>query len=153
MNLLSLIYFAPRRPAVPAATEPPPVPPRENADPPAHRFASWSHALSVGWDKIAKQAPAHHSHVGSGSQAEVVSLSPDRDTPPPLQKLLPVIDTDSCIGCERCVNICDRGCLEMIWSFSTLTHPQTCCGEAHCVEACPERIIRMAWLPIEAPTT
>ena len=64
------------------------------------------------------------------------------------KKWLPLIDADRCIGCERCVNTCEHGCLEMIWSFSTLTNPHTCCSEAHCVEACPEQIIHMAWVPV-----
>jgi len=38
----------------------------------------------------------------------------------------------------------------MIWSFSTLMRPQNCGGEGHCVEACPEQIIRMAWVPFDA---
>jgi NAD-dependent dihydropyrimidine dehydrogenase PreA subunit len=75
-------------------------------------------------------------------------------TPPPVaapqRKWLPVIDTDACIGCERCVAACEHGCLEMIWSFSTLTHPHQCHGEGHCVEACPEQIIRMEWVLVDA---
>jgi NAD-dependent dihydropyrimidine dehydrogenase PreA subunit len=67
---------------------------------------------------------------------------------PPKQKWLPVIDTDRCIGCERCIAACEHGCLEMIWSFSTLTRPQTCRGEGHCVEACPEQIIQMEWVTL-----
>jgi NAD-dependent dihydropyrimidine dehydrogenase PreA subunit len=62
------------------------------------------------------------------------------------RKFVPVIETDACIGCERCIAACDHGCLEMIWSFSTLTRPQQCQGEGHCVEACPEQIIHMEWV-------
>lgn len=148
MNLLSLIYFAPRRPAATAAIEPPPGPPREPTESSAHRFSSWSHAISVGWDKLAKQAPAHQPYVGSVSQADVVSRPPDPNARQPDKKYLPVIDTDRCIGCERCIAACEHGCLEMIWSFSTLTQPQNCHGEGHCVEACPEQIIRMDWVSL-----
>jgi NAD-dependent dihydropyrimidine dehydrogenase PreA subunit len=59
-----------------------------------------------------------------------------------------VIDRDQCLGCERCVAACDHGCLEMIWSFATLTNPRTCTGEGRCTEACPQQIIRMAWVPV-----
>jgi formate hydrogenlyase subunit 6/NADH:ubiquinone oxidoreductase subunit I len=77
--------------------------------------------------------------------------SPQSAAGPRETRWLPVIDRDSCIGCERCVTVCPHACLEMEWSFSTLTNPQTCCGEAHCVEACPQQIIQMAWVPIEPP--
>jgi NAD-dependent dihydropyrimidine dehydrogenase PreA subunit len=85
-------------------------------------------------------------------EPQVVSRSPNAEAPPAArqQKWLPVIDTDNCIGCERCVAACEHGCLEMVWSFSTLTRPHDCGGEGHCVEACPEQIIRMAWVPLES---
>jgi NAD-dependent dihydropyrimidine dehydrogenase PreA subunit len=69
------------------------------------------------------------------------------------RRRLPVIDTDRCLGCESCVNVCEHGCLEMIWSFATLTQARTCCGEGRCVEACPARIIQMALVPVEADAT
>lgn len=63
-------------------------------------------------------------------------------------KWLPRIDSDRCIGCERCVNACEHSCLEMVWSFATLTRPHDCGSEGVCAEVCPEQIIEMAWLPL-----
>ena len=65
------------------------------------------------------------------------------------QEWLPVIDRDSCLGCERCVAACESGCLEMIWSFATLTHPERCTGEGRCTQACPQQIIQMEWVQVE----
>jgi Na+-translocating ferredoxin:NAD+ oxidoreductase RNF subunit RnfB len=65
------------------------------------------------------------------------------------QRWLPVIDRDNCLGCERCVAACDHGCLEMIWSFATLTQPHNCTGEGRCTKACPQQIIQMAWVPMD----
>jgi Na+-translocating ferredoxin:NAD+ oxidoreductase RNF subunit RnfB len=64
------------------------------------------------------------------------------------QRWLPVINRDSCLGCERCVAACEHGSLEMIWSFATLTNPHSCTGEGRCTEVCPEQIIHMAWVPV-----
>jgi NAD-dependent dihydropyrimidine dehydrogenase PreA subunit len=103
---------------------------------------------------------ASRRQIGAASQAPIPAPHlPDphenrtsRAEPPaaPEHKWVPVIDTDACIGCERCVAACDHGCLEMIWSFSNLTHPHQCTGEGHCVEACPEKIIHMEWVLVEA---
>lgn len=69
------------------------------------------------------------------------------------KKWAPVIDRDSCIGCERCVTACEHGCLEMIWSFANLTNPHSCTGEGHCTEVCPQQIIHMEWVAIEPNET
>jgi ferredoxin len=69
----------------------------------------------------------------------------DRDAQP--QKWLPVIDTDSCTGCRRCVEACDRQCLEMIWEFATLVDPARCDSEGGCAAACPHGVIQMKWAP------
>jgi NAD-dependent dihydropyrimidine dehydrogenase PreA subunit len=61
-------------------------------------------------------------------------------------KWLPAIDQDACTGCGGCVQVCPRKCLDLIWDFSTLKHPQDCCSEGHCVPACPQKIIRMDWI-------
>src|SRR5262245_19366527 len=124
MSPLSWICLVPRRPAGPASLEPPAGRQHEDSRTAPHAFTLWSHAVSQSRDK--KTAPAARQ-----------------------QKWLPVIDTDRCIGCERCVNACEHGCLEMIWSFSTLMRPQVCGGEGRCVEACPEQIIQMSWVTIQ----
>lgn len=164
MSLLSWIRFAPRR-LVGAASFPPSAgPAREPAAAAASPFRSWSHAVA-----LAPGAASGSSPQAFDSRAtETAWRCPDQHVvepsehvlPPPSEarpstlpaaastKWLPVIDTDRCIGCERCIAACEHGCLEMIWSFSTLTVPQNCHGEGHCVEACPEKIIRMDWVPL-----
>ncbi|MBI3461858.1 MAG: hypothetical protein HY000_02195 [Planctomycetes bacterium] len=62
-------------------------------------------------------------------------------------KWLPVISRDHCTGCALCLNACNSGCIEMVWDFATLTHPQDCGSEGHCAAACPEDVIRMEWVP------
>ena len=79
--------------------------------------------------------------------------SPQSSASPRETRWLPVIDRDSCLGCERCVAACEHGCLEMIWSFATLTNPHTCTGEGRCTEACPQQIIQMQRAPVESITT
>ncbi len=59
---------------------------------------------------------------------------------------LPSIDTDSCTGCGRCVEVCEAQGLEMVWAFATLTRPEVCTGEGVCARECPEDLIRMAWV-------
>jgi len=96
----------------------------------------------------ASESPAESLHrIDRPELAEIENCKPSPATPE--RKWVPVIDTDACIGCERCVAACDHGCLEMIWSFSTLTRPHQCTGEGHCVEACPEQIIHMEWVAVE----
>jgi Na+-translocating ferredoxin:NAD+ oxidoreductase RNF subunit RnfB len=64
-------------------------------------------------------------------------------------KWLPVVSQDVCTGCGVCVGSCDHGCLELVWSFATLTRPLDCGSEGICVAACPEDAIRMQWVPTE----
>lgn len=65
---------------------------------------------------------------------------------PPSMKWLPVIDTDSCAGCNECVDACKQGCLSMEWNFSTLTHPGSCDSDGRCMEVCPYGVIQMGWV-------
>ena len=69
-----------------------------------------------------------------------------RDEPDGPRTRLPIVDTDACTGCGRCVRICEEGCLEMIWSFATLTRPEACVGEGACAEVCESGVIRMGWV-------
>ncbi len=75
--------------------------------------------------------------------------SPAGGAVPGPRKWLPVIDTESCGGCGRCVAVCAAGSLEMVWSFATLTRPETCTSEALCVTVCPEKVIHMDWVALE----
>lgn len=61
---------------------------------------------------------------------------------------MPVIDDEACTGCQACVDACGPGSLTMSDNGKAiLTHPETCGSEEHCIAPCPERCIRMEWLP------
>lgn len=68
-------------------------------------------------------------------------------------KWIPVIDQEWCSGCVRCVKACDHGCLEMVWSFATLTRPADCGSEGTCVAVCPQDAIHMEWVPVYGDST
>lgn len=57
---------------------------------------------------------------------------------------LPSIEADYCTGCNRCVEVCEHGCLALVWDFATLVRPADCNGEGRCMEACPEHLIQMS---------
>lgn len=65
------------------------------------------------------------------------------------RKWLPVINRDYCNGCNLCVKTCEHGCLNLVWDFSTVLHPELCDGEGNCVEVCPEKLITMQWVPFK----
>jgi len=64
-------------------------------------------------------------------------------------KWLPVIVEDACTGCGLCVAACGPACLETQNLVAILTRPEDCGSEEHCIRACPEDAIHMAWLPSE----
>jgi ferredoxin len=64
-------------------------------------------------------------------------------------KWLPVIVEDACTGCGLCVAACGPACLETRKLVAILTRPEDCGSEEHCIRACPEDAIHMAWLPSE----
>jgi NAD-dependent dihydropyrimidine dehydrogenase PreA subunit len=65
-------------------------------------------------------------------------------------KWIPIVNTDYCTGCARCIVACDHNCLELVWDFATLTRPQMCGSEGNCMEACPDDVIRMGWVELDA---
>lgn len=64
-------------------------------------------------------------------------------------KWLPVV-SDYCTGCARCVDACPHECLDLVWEFATLQHPEDCVSEGVCVTVCPEGDIRMEWVKTTA---
>lgn len=66
-----------------------------------------------------------------------------------MYKWLPVVVEDACTGCGLCVAACGPACLETQKLTAMLTRPEDCGSEEHCIRACPEDAIHMAWLPSE----
>ena len=56
---------------------------------------------------------------------------------------LPIIDTDSCGGCGKCVEACEPGCIDLVWAFATLNRPEDCDSCERCADVCPHQVIRM----------
>jgi len=63
-------------------------------------------------------------------------------------KWLPVVATDKCTGCGRCVEVCGTKCLEIVEGIATLPRPDDCGSEQHCITECRDDAIRMEWLPL-----
>ena len=53
----------------------------------------------------------------------------------------PVVFTEDCIGCERCVRICPGLVLEMVDEKSTVVRGEWCIGCGHCGAVCPTEAI------------
>jgi Na+-translocating ferredoxin:NAD+ oxidoreductase RNF subunit RnfB len=64
-------------------------------------------------------------------------------------KWLPVVVEEACTGCGLCVAACGPACLETRNMVAILTRPEDCGSEEHCIRACPEDAIHMAWVPSE----
>jgi len=62
-------------------------------------------------------------------------------------KWMPAILADRCTGCGLCVDACDPKSLAMVDGIAVLTLPDTCGSEEHCIAACRDEAIQMAWLP------
>ena len=62
-------------------------------------------------------------------------------------KWLPIILEEQCTGCGLCVEACGPRSLAMGEGIAVLAFPATCGSEEHCISACPEDAIQMAWLP------
>ena len=63
-------------------------------------------------------------------------------------KWVPIIFEDFCTGCGRCIESCTPRCLEMVGKIPSLTQPNICGSDEHCVHACPQGAIRMSWVPM-----
>lgn len=62
-------------------------------------------------------------------------------------KWMPIIRTDRCTGCGLCVEACGPRSLALVNEIATLSFPDTCGSEEHCISVCQDSAIEMAWLP------
>jgi len=62
-------------------------------------------------------------------------------------KWMPVVLAERCTGCGLCVDACGPKSLIMAEGIAVLAFPETCGSEEHCVSACRDEAIQMAWLP------
>ena len=68
-------------------------------------------------------------------------------------KWMPIILADRCTGCGLCVDACGHKSLVMVDGIAVLTFPDTCGSEEHCISACCDEAIQMAWLPFSGDRT
>ena len=52
-----------------------------------------------------------------------------------------IIDTDECIGCGACVDVCATGAIEIDDGFCTVVDDSECKGCGECQEECPVNAI------------
>jgi Na+-translocating ferredoxin:NAD+ oxidoreductase RNF subunit RnfB len=64
-------------------------------------------------------------------------------------KWIPVINETLCTGCNQCVEACDEKMLEVRQGIAVLVWPNQCCSDGECVGACPEAVMRMAWVELD----
>lgn len=62
-------------------------------------------------------------------------------------KWMPMIVEERCTGCGLCVEACGPRSLAMADGIAVLAFPDTCGSEEHCISACADDAIQMAWLP------
>ena len=65
------------------------------------------------------------------------------------EKWVPVVDASKCTGCSRCIEVCGVKCLAIAEGIAVLTQPDACGSEEHCITACLDDAIHMAWIPIK----
>jgi len=59
------------------------------------------------------------------------------------KKLVPTVDTATCIGCGACVDSCPRGVLALQHFWAEVVAPEACCGFMLCEAVCPNRSLRI----------
>ncbi len=62
-------------------------------------------------------------------------------------KWMAIILADRCTGCGLCMDGCGPKSLAMLDGIAVLAFPDTCGSEEHCISACRDEAIQMAWLP------
>lgn len=55
----------------------------------------------------------------------------------------PIIDKETCVGCNLCVDTCAPKCLELVDVKAVLTYTDKCDGCGACKECCPVEAIKM----------
>lgn len=68
-------------------------------------------------------------------------------------KWMPIILGDQCTGCGLCVKACGPKSLAMADGVAVLVLPDTHGSEEHCIAACGDEAIQMAWLPFSGNRT
>ena len=69
-----------------------------------------------------------------------------------IYKWMPVVLEDRCTGCGLCVEACGPRSLELIKGITVLVAPETCGSEEHCIAACDDQAIQMAWVAFAGET-
>lgn len=59
---------------------------------------------------------------------------------------MPIVLAEQCTGCGLCVDACGPKSLAMTDGIAVLAFPDTCGSEEHCISACRDDAIQMAWL-------
>ncbi|MFO0616428.1 MAG: NAD(P)-binding domain-containing protein [Polyangiaceae bacterium] len=62
----------------------------------------------------------------------------------PERKRLPVIRTNTCLGCYACVDACPYGVLEVEKYVAVVARPDACCGLVLCEQKCPNGSLQMS---------
>lgn len=58
------------------------------------------------------------------------------------------MNREKCTGCGLCVEACDPRCLRIENDIAVLFDPDRCGSEEHCIPACKDNAIKMAWVPM-----
>ncbi|MFO7966431.1 MAG: 4Fe-4S dicluster domain-containing protein [Archaeoglobaceae archaeon] len=58
-----------------------------------------------------------------------------------VNRMIIAVDTDTCIGCGRCVNSCPTGALELKDETAWLKEEKLCDGFGSCIAVCPENAL------------
>lgn len=61
---------------------------------------------------------------------------------------LPIIDSELCDGCTRCVEVCPTGALDLVMGKTELRHPDRCTYCTACEEACPTNAIALPFVVV-----
>jgi formate hydrogenlyase subunit 6/NADH:ubiquinone oxidoreductase subunit I len=61
---------------------------------------------------------------------------------PAANRSLPEVDPETCTGCEKCVDVCPTGAIEMIEKKAVI-HPERCNNCRVCIPACPVSAIQV----------